>query len=201
AGVSTLAWEAVEPHLRGRFGRPYRFEAECESTQALLLETDLPEGAVAATDHQTAGRGRLGRSWDAPPGSSVLASVLLPPPVERPWSELALLGGGAAAQTIEVAPGLSAQVKWPNDVMLDRRKVAGVLAEARDAAVVLGIGINVNQTRAELPLDSPTEPASLRTVTGSRHDVAELLGLLLFQLEQLYDMWRDGGLPGIYVEL
>lgn len=199
--MSTLAREAVEPHVRGRFGEPYRFEPECESTQSLLLETDLPEGAVAATDHQVAGRGRLGRRWEAPPGSSVLASVLLHPPPERHWPELALLGGVAAAMTIEDATDLSAQVKWPNDVILDRRKVAGVLAEARDAAVVLGIGINVNQARAELPLDSPTEPASLRTVTGSIFDVAELLGSLLLRLEQLYDLWRDGGLAEIYVEL
>jgi BirA family transcriptional regulator, biotin operon repressor / biotin---[acetyl-CoA-carboxylase] ligase len=199
--VSTLAWELVDPHVRGRFGRPYRFEPECESTQSLLLETDLPEGAVAATDHQVAGRGRLGRRWDAPPGSSVLASVLLHPPPERHWPELALLGGVAAAEAIEDATGLSAQVKWPNDVMLDRRKVAGVLAEARDGAVVLGIGINVNQTRSELPLDAPTEPGSLRTVTGATYDIAELLGSLLLHLEQRYDAWRGGGLREIYVEL
>jgi BirA family biotin operon repressor/biotin-[acetyl-CoA-carboxylase] ligase len=199
--VSTLAWEAVDPHLRGRFGKPYRFEPECESTQTLLLETDLPEGAVAATDHQLAGRGRLGRRWETPRGSSVLASVLVHPPPERHWPELALLGGVAAAEAIEAATELSAQVKWPNDVMLDRRKVAGVLAEARDAAVVLGIGINVNQTRDELPLDAPTEPGSLRTITGTTYDIAALLGSLLFRLERLYDVWRHGGLAEIYVEL
>ena len=165
---NTLAFEAVDPHVRGRFGKPYRFEPECESTQALLFEPGLPEGAVAATDHQTAGRGRLGRTWEAPPGSSVLASVLLHPPPTRHWPELALLGGVAAAEAIEGATELSAQVKWPNDVMLDRRKVAGVLAESRGGVVVLGIGINVNQTRSELPLDAPTEPGSLRTDHGPR---------------------------------
>jgi BirA family biotin operon repressor/biotin-[acetyl-CoA-carboxylase] ligase len=199
--AGTLAWEAVRPHLRGRFGATYRFEPECESTQALLLEADLPEGAVAATDHQLAGRGRLGRRWDAPPGSSVLASVLLHPPEGRRWPELALLGGVAAAQAIEEATELTAQVKWPNDVMVDRRKVAGVLAEVHDAAVVLGVGINVNQTRSELPFDAPTEPASLRTVTGSTYDVASLLASLLSRLESLYDTWRQGGLDEIYVEL
>ena len=199
--MNTLSAEAVAPHLRGRFGKPYHFEPVCESTQALLLGPDLPEGTVAATDHQTAGRGRLGRVWEAPPGSSVLASVLLHPPVERSWPELSLLGGVAAAEAIEVATTLSVQVKWPNDVMLDRRKVAGVLAEARDGAVVLGIGINVNQTRAELPADAPTEAASLRTVTGETYDVAVLLGSLLFRLEHLYDCWRQGGLPEIYADL
>jgi len=197
----TLSPEAVAPHLRGRFGVTYRYEPECESTQALLLGADLPEGAVAATDHQTAGRGRLGRAWEAPPRSSVLASVLLHPPAGRSWSELALVGGVAAAQAVEVITELSVQVKWPNDVMLDRRKVAGVLAEARDGAVVLGIGINVNQARSELPVDTATEAASLRTVIGSSFDVAEVLGSLLFQLETAYDMWVDGGLESIYMDL
>jgi BirA family transcriptional regulator, biotin operon repressor / biotin---[acetyl-CoA-carboxylase] ligase len=197
----SLSEEAVAPHLRGRFGESYRFEPECESTQALLLGADLPEGAVAATDHQTAGRGRLGRAWEAPAASSVLASVLLHPPAERSWPELSLLGGVAAAQAVEDATGLSTQVKWPNDVMLDRRKVGGVLAEARDAAVVLGIGLNVNQTRSELPLDAPTEPASLRTVTGETYDVAAVLGSLLFRLEGLYDAWAAGGLAAVYIEL
>ena len=199
--MSTLAWEAVDRHVRGRFGKPYHFEPECESTQALLLEPGLPEGAVAATDHQTAGRGRLGRRWEAPSGSSVLASVLLHPPAGRHWPELSLVGGIAAAEAIEGATGLSAQVKWPNDVMLNRRKVAGVLAEARDGAVVLGIGINVNQRRDELPVGAATDTGSLRTMTGATYDVAVLLGSLLFSLERLYDTWRHGGLHDLYPEL
>ena len=198
---ATLASDAVEPHISGRFGTPYLWEAECESTQALLLGSGLPEGAVAATDHQTAGRGRLGRVWEAPPGSSVLVSVMLHPPAERQWPELALLGGIAGALTVEAATGLSAQVKWPNDVMLDRHKVGGVLAEARDATVVLGIGLNVNQRRDELPLDATTKPASLRTTMGHDHDVAELLGSLLGRLERLYEAWRGGGLRDVYTEL
>jgi BirA family transcriptional regulator, biotin operon repressor / biotin---[acetyl-CoA-carboxylase] ligase len=199
--AGSLAPEAVEPHLRGRFGRPYIWQPECESTQALLLEADLVEGAVAATDHQTAGRGRLGRAWEAPSGKAVLASILLQPPPDRQWPELSLLGGVAVALTVELATGLSVQVKWPNDVMLDRRKVGGVLAEARDASVVLGIGLNVNQHRDELPLEAPTEPGSLRTIMGREYDVAVLLGSLLASLEHLYDAWREGGLSEVYSEL
>lgn len=201
AAAATLAPEAVDRHLRGRFGKPYRFEPECESTQLLLAGSGAPEGAVAATDHQTAGRGRLGHRWEAPPASSVLVSVMLHPPPERHWPELSLLGGIAAAEAVEDATALSAQLKWPNDVMLDRRKVGGVIAEAQGSAVVLGIGINVNQAREELPLDAPTEPGSLRTVTGQAHDVAALLGSLLYRLERLYDTWRHGGLTDVYAEL
>ena len=196
--TDTLSSEAVEPHLRGRFGKPYLYEPECESTQQLLLDSGLPEGAVAATDHQTGGRGRLGRMWEEPAGSSVLVSVLLHPPPERRLPELSLVAALAVAETVELAVVLAAQVKWPNDVMLNRRKVAGILSELSDGTVVVGIGINVNQTRDQLPLDAPTEPASLRTATGTTYDRAVLLGSLLMRLERMYDLWLDAGLDGIY---
>ena len=76
----SLTAEAVAPYVRGRFGKSYRYEPECESTQLLLLGSGLPEGAAAVTDHQTGGRGRLGRRWEEPAGSSVLVSVMLHPP-------------------------------------------------------------------------------------------------------------------------
>ena len=199
--VDTLAPEAVGRHLKGRFGKPYVYEPECESTQLLLLGSELPEGAVAVTDHQTAGRGRLGRHWVEAAGTSVLVSVVLhPPPGGRP-QELSLVAGIAAAEAVEGATGLSAQVKWPNDVMLNRSKVAGVLAEMRGHVVVVGIGINVNQTRQQLPGDAKTPAGSLRTIVGATHDRAALLGSLLYRLERLYDGWRHGGLTDIYTEL
>jgi BirA family biotin operon repressor/biotin-[acetyl-CoA-carboxylase] ligase len=197
----SLALEAVDPHLRGRFGKPYLYEAECESTQFLLLGSGLPEGAAAATDHQTAGRGRLGRRWEEPRGSSLLVSVMLHPPTGRHLPELSFVAALAAAEAVEGATGLTAQIKWPNDVMLNRRKVAGIISELSDGTVVVGIGINVNQTRDELPLESPTEPASLRSATGNTHDRAALLGSLLFRLERIYDGWRHEGLADLYGEL
>jgi BirA family biotin operon repressor/biotin-[acetyl-CoA-carboxylase] ligase len=196
--TDTLAPETVEPHLEGRFGKPYLYEAECVSTQQLLLGSGLSEGAVAATDHQTGGRGRLGRVWEEPPGTSVLVSVMLHPPPERRLPELSLVAALAVAEMVEEAVALAAQIKWPNDVMLNRRKVAGILSELSDETVVVGIGVNVNQTRAELPLDSPTEPASLRTATGNTFDRAVLLGSLLVRLERMYDVWRAEGLDGLY---
>jgi BirA family biotin operon repressor/biotin-[acetyl-CoA-carboxylase] ligase len=197
----SLAPDAVASHIRGRFGKPYRYEPECESTQLLLLGSGLAEGATAATDHQTEGKGRHGRQWVAPPGSSVLASLMLHPPAERHLPELSLVAALAAAEAIEGATGLTAQIKWPNDVMLNRRKVAGILCELSDGAVVAGIGLNVNQARDELPLDAPTEPGSLRTLTGRTYDRAALLGSLLFRLERIYDGWRHGGLDDLYGEI
>jgi len=199
--TDSLAHEIVAPHLRGRFGDPYLYEPECESTQLLLLGSGLPEGAVAVTDRQTGGRGRLGRHWEAPAGSSLLVSVLLHPPPERARPELSLVAALAAAETVESATGLSAQVKWPNDVMLNRRKVAGILSELSEGTVVVGIGMNVNQRREELPADTPTEAGSLRTLTGVTYQRAALLGSLLDRLERDYGTWLDGGVSALYGEI
>src|SRR5918999_2818734 len=105
----SLAPEAVEPHLRGRFGSPYLYEPQCESTQLLLLGSELPEGAVAVTEHQTGGRGRLGRSWEVPAGSGVLASVLLRPPSDGRLPHLSLVAAPATAIAVQGAVGLSPQ--------------------------------------------------------------------------------------------
>lgn len=192
-----LTPEAVEPLLRGRFGRPLLYADRCESTQRLLGETHA-EGAAAVCDEQTGGRGRLGRRWDAPPGTAVLCSVLLRPPPSRRIAELSLVGGVAVAETAEAATKLAAQIKWPNDVLVNRKKVAGVLAEAAGDAVVLGVGLNVNQTRDELPAEATVLPASLLTTDGVRRERAPILADLLARLEQAYDRWREGGLDAVY---
>lgn len=199
-GRDSLEPTVVEPLLRGTWGHTYRFAAQCDSSQAMLGPDD-PEGAVAVCDEQTAGRGRLGRSWEVPAGAGVLVSVLLRPPSDRAIPELSLVGGVAVALAVEDALGLASQIKWPNDVMVDRRKVAGVLAEARDGHVVLGIGLNVNQAREELPADAFVPAASLLTVDGVRRERAPLLADLLEQLEQAYAAWREGGLDAIYDDL
>jgi BirA family transcriptional regulator, biotin operon repressor / biotin---[acetyl-CoA-carboxylase] ligase len=195
--LDLLAPEAVEPLLAGRFGRPYLYEEACESTQRLLT-ADLDEGAVAVCDVQTAGRGRLGRAWEAPAGSSLLCSVLLEPPKERKPAELTLVAAVAVAETVEHALGLAVQIKWPNDVMVNRRKVAGILAEASGETALLGIGLNVNQTRDELPTDARVEPASLYLTDGVRRPRAPILADLLGELEHAYDRWRERGLGGLY---
>lgn len=198
--TDSLTFEAVDRHVKGRFGRPYTYVESCESTQ-LLFEDGAPEGAVAACDEQTAGRGRYGRMWESPVGTALLCSIILHPPAELHAPELTLVGAIAAAEAVEGATGLTAQIKWPNDVMLNRRKVGGVLGELRDGVVTLGIGINVNQTREQLPVDSRTPPGSLRTITGSTFDRAALLGSMLFRLERIYDEWRHGGLAEVFVEI
>ena len=176
-----------------RLGEPRLDVGSCESTQT-LVDTTLPEGALVVADHQTAGRGRLGRTWEAPAGTALLCSLLLKPPPERDAPQLSLVAGVAVADSVELVTELAVQLKWPNDVMLRRRKVAGCLAEARNGAVVLGIGLNVNQTREQLPDGA----GSLLTLTGREWDREELLSAMLEALDARYEQWLEGGLDAVY---
>jgi len=182
-------------------GTPRIHVAECESTQLLLRESSLPEGTIATADHQTAGRGRLGRPWVETPGTAALVSVLLRPPRERPAAQLSLVGGLSVAEAVERVAGLPALIKWPNDVLVDGRKVAGVLAEQLGDAVVLGVGINVNQDEARLPADARLPAASLRSLTDRVFDREEVLRVLLERLDDRYAGWREEGLAALLPEL
>ena len=187
--ADTLAPGEVLPLLRGRFGQPYRYAEVCPSTQRLFAAGD-PEGAVAAAEEQTEGRGRLGRIWLAPPATSILASIVLVPQIapER-LPELSLVAGDAVARAIASETGAEPRVRFPNDVLIEGRKVAGILAEASDGRVVVGIGVNANQREDDLPVSAETAPTSLMLATGSRVDRARLLATLLVELERAYDAW------------
>jgi BirA family biotin operon repressor/biotin-[acetyl-CoA-carboxylase] ligase len=185
----SLAPDRVEPRLRGRFGRPYRYAEICSSTQRLLDEGD-PEGTVAVAEEQTEGRGRLGRSWHAPAKTSLLFSVLLEPPVPPPrLPELSVVAGRAVADAVRDVAAVDPTVKHPNDVLIGGRKVAGVLAESSEGRVRLGIGVNANQSNDELPSGLDIPATSLRLETGGDVDRAELLAAILAELERAYDAW------------
>jgi BirA family transcriptional regulator, biotin operon repressor / biotin---[acetyl-CoA-carboxylase] ligase len=163
----------VLPRLRGGFGREYHYAVETPSTQ-LMLPDDAAHGAVAVAEHQTEGRGRLGRIWIDDAGTGLAVSVMLrpPPPVQR-WPELTIV----AAEAVAGAIGRTATLKEPNDVLVDGRKVAGILAEAKNAErVVLGIGVNVGS--------APWPGAG--AVAADR---LELLVAVLERLEQGYERW------------
>jgi BirA family transcriptional regulator, biotin operon repressor / biotin---[acetyl-CoA-carboxylase] ligase len=169
-----LTPDVVLPRLRGGFGRPYYHEVETASTQRLPPE-DAPHGAVALAEHQTEGRGRLGRVWLDEPGSGLTFSIVLrPPPPVAEWPHLTLVAASAVAEAI----GDGASIKEPNDVLLDGRKVAGILAEAA-ARVVLGIGVNV---------DAAPWPGA-GAVAADRLD---LLVAILWELERGYAAWVEG---------
>lgn len=184
-----LSPDAVLPRLRGRFGRPYAYVESCPSTQR-LLPLDAPQGAVAVAEDQTEGRGRLGRRWLASPRSSVLFSLVLRPPFPPAiWPELSLVAGQACAEAIAAVTALEPQVKEPNDVLLGGRKVAGILAEASDGRIVVGVGVNVNLTAEQLPEELRKRATSLLLELGNTVDRIELLVTLLDRLERRYLAW------------
>ena len=152
------------------------------------------EGLVVVAEHQTAGRGRLDRTWETPDRAALTFSVLLRPTVvvaEWPW--LPLLTGLAVSHAVNDA-GVAAALKWPNDVLLDDLKVAGILLERVEtqtgAAAVVGIGLNVSTTAEELPVPTAT---SLAVATGRTFDRTELLISILGRLRQQYDAWQAAG--------
>ncbi|MFT3861773.1 biotin--[acetyl-CoA-carboxylase] ligase [Micropruina sp.] len=149
-----------------------------------------PSGAVLVADHQRAGRGRFERRWEAPPGTSVAVSVLLRPgdvPMER-WLWLPLVTGVAVAEGLRSAAGVDAAVKWPNDVLIEGRKVCGILSERVGDAAVIGMGINTTLAADELPVPTATSLA----LEGSQASVTAVVGGVLLALEQGYRRWLDG---------
>jgi len=138
---------------------------------AAAARDGAPGGTVLVADHQSSGRGRLGRTWTAPPGSGVAISVLLRPEVALDrWTWLPLLAGVAVSDALRQTAGLPADVKWPNDVLIGDRKVCGVLAERVETpdgpAVVLGMGVNVHLRADELPVPTATSVDLARAELG-----------------------------------
>jgi BirA family transcriptional regulator, biotin operon repressor / biotin---[acetyl-CoA-carboxylase] ligase len=173
---------------------------EAPSTNVLVAERarrGAGEGLVIVAEHQTAGRGRLDRTWETPARSALTLSLLLRPrtaAVDWPW--LPLLTGYAASLALRRL-GAAVVLKWPNDVLLENRKMAGILAERVETpggpAVVVGIGLNVGMTREELPHDGATSLA----VQGLDVDRTDLLSALLERLRVEYDAFQRGELAAL----
>ena len=169
---------------------------EAGSTNALVAEraqADGPEGLVIVAEHQTAGRGRLDRTWETPARSALTFSVLLRPTgAAATWPWIPLLTGYEVSKALRAA-GFDATVKWPNDVLIGERKVAGILVErvetAGGPAAVVGVGVNVGMTADELPVAEATSLA----IEGEAPDRTELLGLLLDTVWEGYVAWQEGG--------
>ncbi len=186
-------WQAVE--VADRTG----------STNADLLARALagaPEGVVLAAEEQSAGRGRMGRTWVAPPRAALTFSLLVRPaavpPSRRGW--LTLLAGVAVASAVTAVTGVQTRLKWPNDVLAGPAKLGGILAEATGDAVVVGVGLNVSAEPGELPPPGPGALAatSLRIAAAPAPALARepLLIAILAEFERWYQAWcRAGGDP------
>lgn len=165
-----------------------RHFAQIDSTNTYALNwADAPHGALVWADSQTAGRGRLGRSWSSPAGLGLYFSLVLRDLEPDKRARLSLLVGLAVAEAVEERSGLKAQIKWPNDILAQGHKIGGVLCEATSERVVAGVGLNLNQTLADLP-DRPVFPASsLLSLAGRRFDVAGVLEQVLSSLDVRLD--------------
>lgn len=148
-----------------------------------------PEGTVVYTERQTAGRGRQGRSWIS--DGSLTFSILLKPPADAPAQTIPIVAGIAIAESVRKLRGNATGVslKWPNDVLLFGGKLAGILCEMHDGAVVVGIGLNVNSS----PAIPEMKTASIADGTGRKFERRDVLNVALAQIDKAYAQWLEKG--------
>jgi BirA family transcriptional regulator, biotin operon repressor / biotin---[acetyl-CoA-carboxylase] ligase len=166
------------------FGSPrahFRVTDSTNERAKALASAGAPHGTLVTADEQSAGRGRQGRTWSAPPRSSILMSLVLRELDERH----ALLPLTAAVAICEALDPLPCRIKWPNDVWIERRKLAGILLEGRpqEGWAVLGIGLNVNVRPGDLPPELRERATSIATESGEERDPEQVLEALLRSLE------------------
>jgi BirA family biotin operon repressor/biotin-[acetyl-CoA-carboxylase] ligase len=204
---------AIQSGLRTRvIGKRVLCFQQMDSTNAYLMDLASkgePEGTVVLAEEQTAGRGRFGRTWKALPVTSLLVSVLLRPRLSLANScKLSLIAALAVRRTLQEVATLTSTIKWPNDVLVNGRKVCGILAETTTSAdqssmpaLVLGIGLNVNQDREDFPDEFRDQATSLRIEADRKQGRLPLLLNLLSSLEDLYLAFEQNGFSPLLGEL
>ena len=174
-------------------GKTVHFAREIDSTNLWikrLAKEGAPEGTLALAEFQSAGRGRLGRSWEVPEGTSVMMSILLRPKFEPQYAPmLTLVMGMAVAKAVKTL-GFDVRIKWPNDVVVSHKKICGILTEmgVRDGKIdyaVIGVGINVNIK--EFPEEMADKATSLYLESGKEFDRSQIPGLVMEAFEEYYE--------------
>lgn len=174
-------------------GKTVHFARETDSTNLWikrLAKEGAPEGTLALAEFQSAGRGRLGRSWEVPEGTSVMMSILLRPKFEPQYAPtLTLVMGMAVAKAVKKL-GFDVSIKWPNDVVVSHKKICGILTEmgVRDGKIdyaVIGVGINVNIK--EFPEEMADKATSLYLESGREFDRSQIPGLVMEAFEEYYE--------------
>jgi len=188
-------------------GKELLFFDEVDSTNDAAMEKGakgLAEGLVVLSEGQTHGKGRLGRTWVSPENVNIYMSVLLRPDISPQHAPvMTMMSAISTARAITEVTGLETTIKWPNDVLIDRKKVSGILTEMnaeqeRINYVVIGIGINVNMKREDFPVDLRVPATSLAECLGKRVDRMNLLLMLIRILEQDYDELKKDGIMSIF---
>lgn len=197
--------ERIEAAVRRNgASRRFEFREEVGSTQDLaflLAEHGAPDGSLALAERQAAGRGRLGRKWESPAGAGIWASLVLRPPPEPALAPPLLVAAVALAVSDGIAAATDAdppRIRWPNDLLLGDRKVAGLLPETRDyepaaPLFVLGMGVNANQRAGDFPADLRATATSLRVATGRAVDRTMVLLAILEAMDGVPDRLAPEG--------
>ena len=192
------------------FGRVLEYRERVGSTNDVILdmaEQAAPHGTVCLADEQSAGRGRRGYGWYSPPGCGIWVSVLLRPRLSAARTPpLTLCAAAAVAPVLETTAGVSVEIKWPNDLLMGGRKVAGILAESRvvsgdEPVIVIGMGINVNHTREQFPDELSASATSLHIESGRPVCREDLFLAILASFESAYALYLASGPASFLAEV
>jgi BirA family biotin operon repressor/biotin-[acetyl-CoA-carboxylase] ligase len=204
---SKLSVHDLLPKLNTRqFGRNLRLFNSVTSTQdelRALAEQGAPEGTLVISEQQTSGRGRMGRSWLSPAGKGIWMSLLLRPSVPLHLTpQLTLLAAVALSRAISKLVPISIGIKWPNDLLVEGRKISGILLESaaedeRLRYVVVGMGISANLDMEDYPEELLTKAISLKMASGGEVDRSELIAVIMEEFERLYELYLEQGFAPI----
>lgn len=187
-------------------GRNIHFEEAVASTQKIaqsLANDGVPEGTIVVADQQTKGRGRMARAWHSPSGTGIWMSMIIRPNIPvNTTPQLTLLTAVAIVQAIEELTPLKPDIKWPNDIMINGKKIVGILTELQAEAdqvhsVIIGTGINVNQKKEQFPEDLQNIATSILIETGEAWERAQFIQTILFKFEGLYSIFLSQGFKPI----
>jgi BirA family transcriptional regulator, biotin operon repressor / biotin---[acetyl-CoA-carboxylase] ligase len=199
----TITADEIRLGLKTKFiGKNIHYEESVESTQKIahrLAYENVPEGTVIIAEEQTTGRGRMDRKWHSPKYTGIWMSLILRPNIALTKApQLTLLTAVAIVQAIEEITDLTPEIKWPNDILLNGKKVTGILTELQAEAdrihsIIIGIGINVNQSNGDFPIELQKIATSLLIEKRETISRADLIKAIFTKMEKLYLLFLDQG--------
>ena len=191
-----LIESAINATLRGSYWRVSVFQSLTSTQSELIGKENLHHGEVFVTEFQSAGRGRVNRTFEATESSALLFSLYLEPKLNKmEWSAIPLLAGLSLVNALSnLDKKVETNLKWPNDLLIGERKVAGILAEARPDGVIVGIGLNVEMVKSELPVPTAT---SLKLENFAELNRNVILSEILTNLALTIELWESGSNIGL----